>query len=114
MGSIFQNVYNLNTVPSPVNRSPNGERYYSGGYITKTYSQFNRMNVIQAELPYSLRTSDSYKNSSMIIAKAIYDFYAENGLNEMVSAATKATHQICLLFTIMLLGFNLNFYQNLF
>lgn len=70
------------------------------------------MNVIQAELPYSLRTSDSYKNSSMIIARAIYDFYVNNGLNETVSAASKATHPSCFLFTIMLLGFNLNFYKN--
>ncbi len=90
LGSIFQSTYKLDTVPSPTNKSPNGEKYYSGGYITETYSRLNKMNAIQLELPFKLRSDSSYKNSSKIIANAIYEFYMQNGLDERLEDS-KAT-----------------------
>ena len=78
LGSIFQSTYKLDTVPSPTNKSPNGEKYYSGGYITETYSRLNKMNAIQLELPFKLRSDSSY------------EFYMQNGLDERLEDS-KAT-----------------------
>ena len=91
LGSILQNTHNLDTVPSPKFKSPKGGNYYSGGYITQKHGSRdnieNRVNAIQMELPYKLRSDANYKNSALILSQALHEFYLINKFDRKITGS---------------------------
>lgn len=82
LGGIIQNKYNFNVVPSPNNPKPStGANYYSGGFISKNFTSpdrsMYRLNAIQMELPYVLRTNNVVDNAKKL-ADCIYEYYVRN------------------------------------
>ena len=71
----------LGSVPSPINEGPDGEKYYSGQYITKNCGSKDAGNVdaIQIDHPYYLRSSSAGNMPaySKLVAQAVADFMAD-------------------------------------
>jgi hypothetical protein len=65
-------------MPSPNMPRPGRTDFYSGGFITRAHSfasdKLTNINVIQCELPYSVRTVNVNANARAF-ARSIYDFY---------------------------------------
>ena len=64
----------LAATPAPNATSPGSEKYYSGGYITKTYGYIT--DAIQAEIHYVNRTPKTNREAfAKKFAAAIVNFY---------------------------------------
>jgi len=94
LGSILQNKYNYDTVPSPKFKSPNGGNYFNGGFISSTYGSkdcsADRINAIQIELPFALRANAAYLNNAKNLANAIYTFYTNNNFGRFLNQFSKS------------------------
>ena len=72
----FMEAEGLSAVPAPHVLTPGSEKYYSGGYITKTYGQV--VDTIQAEIHYVNRTPKTNREAfAKKFAAAIVKFYDE-------------------------------------
>jgi len=67
----------ISAVPSPAIPHPNGEKYFSGGYITKRHRS-EGLRSIQLELPWSIRNAKNRPTSVPKMATAISSFFAEH------------------------------------
>ena len=76
LGAYFTEV-EIHAVPSPDIPHPNGEKYFSGGYITKRH-RGKGLRSIQLELPWSIRNAKSRKASVPKMATAICGFFEEH------------------------------------
>lgn len=85
LGGIMQQKYGLKVVPSPDFPDPgkNGN-YYNGGFITQKYGSSTRLNAIQIEFPYVMRTDSAYDMNARIIAACIYEFYTVHSLDKVI------------------------------
>lgn len=95
-GAILQNKFNFKVVPSPNYPSPGTGGYFNGGFITKTYGssvcKSSRLNGIQIEHPYYLRTTANVLQTAKMIASAIFDYYTLHKLGEQcLGTSTQCT-----------------------
>lgn len=99
LGGILQNKFNLKVVPSPNFPGPSAGNYYSGGYITKTYGssdcKSSRVNAIQIESPYYLRTNSNVADTAKKFASAIYEYYSLYNFDER---STNTSDNLLMLF----------------
>lgn len=70
----------LRSIPSPSDPKPLKSKYFVGGHITRSLSavsdQKSILNVIQCELPYSMRnTTSNVKSAVKKFAPAVLNFY---------------------------------------
>jgi hypothetical protein len=80
-------INSLNAIPSPYDRKPNKTNYFNGGYLANHLSGFSDsksiLNVIQCELPTSMRaTQAKYSRSAKLFARAVVDFYNLHSFNK--------------------------------
>lgn len=75
----FMNQEDVQAVPSPQNKTPDGNSYFSGGYTVKTYGSRDGGNIdaIQMEFPRSLRTGWN-NDTKYELARAIASFFDLN------------------------------------
>jgi len=78
-GSLFEDS-DYKALPSPRQHSPDGDKYFNGGFITETYGSRDEGNVdaIQLEFPSWVRTQASNETRDKFceeLAKNIYKFY---------------------------------------
>ena len=75
LGGLIQS-YGYGVVPSPSFPSPNGGKYYTGGYITRVHGSRDsgHIDAIQIESPRSLRDSKSGPTYARRLAAAIHIF----------------------------------------
>ena len=64
--------------PSSENPKPGSRTFYSGGYITRHYS--SKINVIQAELSYDIRTGANKRFNAQKFAKTIVEYMKTKNL----------------------------------
>tara|TARA_B100000989_G_scaffold240220_1_gene187083 strand:- start:3494 stop:4471 length:978 start_codon:yes stop_codon:yes gene_type:complete len=78
LGALFEN-YNYSALPSPESRSPEGMRYFSGGYNTYKYGTNRNFNFssIQLEFPFQgLRDTPQSRNLfSSIFADIVQEYF---------------------------------------
>lgn len=77
----------IRAVPSPPIPHPNGEKYFSGGYITKRH-RGEGLRSIQLELPWSIRDARKRPDSVPKMADAICRFFAEHFLIPRIALNT--------------------------
>lgn len=77
-GTIFEQ-YGLGVAyPSLANPKPGTRTFFSGGYIIRNYSA--KINAIQAELPYDVRTGANNRTHARNFAHAIVEYMTVKNL----------------------------------
>ena len=64
--------------PSFTNPKPGFRTFFSGGYIVRHYS--SKINAIQTELPYDIRTGGNKRTNAQHFAQAIIEYMKRNNL----------------------------------
>jgi hypothetical protein len=71
-GTIFER-YGLGIAyPSLTNPKPGSRTFFSGGYIIRRFS--SKINAIQTELPYEIRTGSNKRTNAQYFAQAIVEY----------------------------------------
>ena len=78
LGSLFE-IYGYSALPSSISPSPEGMRYFSGGYNTVVYgtnSDYN-FNAIKLEFPYpTIRDNQNSINTfAEVFSSVIHDYF---------------------------------------
>jgi hypothetical protein len=61
-----------------VNPKPGSRTFFSGGYIIRSSSA--KINAIQTELPYEIRTGSNKRTNAQCFAQAIVEYMTKNNL----------------------------------
>jgi len=77
-GSIFEQHELGVAYPSFTNPKPGSRTFFSGGYIIQNYS--SKINTIQTELPYDIRTGANKHTNAQHFAQAIVEYMKINNL----------------------------------
>jgi hypothetical protein len=77
-GTIFEQHGLGVAYPSLTNPKPEYRTYFSGGYIISNYS--SKINAIQTELPYDIRTGENKCTNALHFAQTIVDYMKINNL----------------------------------
>lgn len=77
-GTIFEK-HDLGVAyPSLTNPKPGSRTFFSGGYIIRNYS--SKINAIQTELPYDIRTGGNKRTNAQNFAETIVEYMTTNNL----------------------------------
>ncbi len=77
-GTIFEQHGLGIAYPSLANPKPGSRTFFSGGYIIRHSS--SKINAIQAELPYEIRTGINKRTNAQCFAQAIVQYMKINNL----------------------------------
>jgi hypothetical protein len=71
-GTIFEQHGLGVAYPSLSNPTPGSRTFFSGGYIIRNYS--SKINAIQTELPYDIRTGENKRTNARKFAEVIVEY----------------------------------------
>lgn len=71
-GTVFEQHELGIAYPSSINPKPGSRTFFSGGYIIRHYS--SKINAIQTELPYEIRTGNSKHKNAQNFAHTIVEY----------------------------------------